>query len=748
MKHKKRHIIMFTLLIVCVGLFSCKGKEGNQGNLGETKVDKEELQIMDEKVLESEELKNVVLPFTPTIIKPQVPEYTIAEDLSNISNIQDFGYFSKEQQKFLAENGFLITEPKFIDAGKKLNRFSSEEVDENKQDFECDQIFDIYIKNSGHYPSFITSDSMTHIFHIFYDGLLRNVEMNEIHPKLVDMTKALLKSSIEVYQTADVLEVKDAALRNVAFFGVGAKLLDIEIELPEEAKALVSQEMESIESKKQAPSVVNKKEIDFSQMTVRGHYTRNDILKKYFLTVMYYGQIGFFPLNKETKEMDKEALLSSVLMTYSICKDKAVYKMWTEVCNPIDFLVESAEDLSIREFGKIFYEVYGEKIKLNHLADEDKLKQVFDICDKLPKPEIQFYEGQSFRFLPQRAVMDSVYMQNVVDVSLSEPSKRPIYSGLDLMTAFGNKMAKSLTENDPYNHIWEEYPHRMEENIKKIDHLSEQDWQKNLYRGWLWMLKSYSQEFGEGYPMFMRNDYWKKKDLISALGSYAELKHDTVLYSKQPGGGLGGGRPPVPPKSYVEPNLELFEKLSWLLEYTKVNLEKKDMLGEKLETKIDRFKDLVDQLVGLVKKELNNEAFTEEELYTLYYSIGRKMEEISLEFYMDGDGSSAGIWAFLENETDRRMPVICDLMTVAENACDIISGKKLSIGTGAPAEIYVVYPNDEGGLNLGRGGIFTYYEFLSDERLTDEQWQQKLLNEKVPYPKWYADMVKGKKEEP
>ena len=65
------------------------------------------------------------------------------------------------------------------------------------------------------------------------------------------------------------------------------------------------------------------------------------------------------------------------------------------------------------------------------------------------------------------------------------------------------------------------------------------------------------------------NEAWKTKDLVSALGSYTELKHDTVLYGKQSMAEMGGGSPDEIPKSYVEPNLELYEKLSWLLEYTK-----------------------------------------------------------------------------------------------------------------------------------------------------------------------------------
>lgn len=245
--------------------------------------------------------------------------------------------------------------------------------------------------------------------------------------------------------------------------------------------------------------------------------------------------------------------------------------------------------------------------------------------------------------------------------------------------------------------------------------------------------------------MFMQNEAWNRKDLVSALGSYAELKHDTILYGKQVGAEMGGGAPVERPKGYVEPNLELFEKISWLLEYTKTNLEDRDMVGN-FGPKLDEFKDVVDSCIALIKKELNGEKFTEEDEQFLMY-IGGAMESISTQF-IEGDDPEMriGSWYEISNATDRRMPVVADLMVVVENVADIPVGEFQSIGTGAPSEIYVVYPH-EGKLYMGRGGIFSYYEFLTKERLTDEKWQSQLLTEGPELPSWYADLITEEKSE-
>ena len=258
------------------------------------------------------------------------------------------------------------------------------------------------------------------------------------------------------------------------------------------------------------------------------------------------------------------------------------------------------------------------------------------------------------------------------------------------------------------------------------------------------MLKSYDQKFGEGYPMFMRNDAWERKDLVSALGSFAELKHDTVLYGKALMAEMGGGGDTEIPKSYVEPNVELYEKLNWLLEFTKVNLKDRQMLSEKYEEKINKFQAMVVKFRDFSIKELQNEPLTGEEISYLLY-IGGEMESLMVDFVESSDEYEISNWYEIENATDRRMPVVVDLMRVVENSVGLPKDEIFSIGTGKPMEIFVIYPH-EGKLYMGRGATFSYYEFLNKERLTDEDWQKMVYDEATDFPTWYKDLVTEEKE--
>lgn len=729
MEVKKK--ILVTSLLALLLLTACKN---DKSTLPEKETAKIELQ--DTKFLDEMENKTTYIDYKLSEFTPSLEDYKISEDFSNVVNFSEFGDFTEKQKEMLLKNGFVITKPKNLEG----NQYSEE-----AWNYEFDQIHQIYEENEYKFlASFVTTDSVTHIFHIFYDGFLRNLEKDELYPKSIDLNKKLLEENINLLSEIKNERLKEIQYKNIAFIATGLKLLGEEPEnLPGKAKELVDEEMKNVSQEEVWPSNISGRDVDYSQIKPRGHYTRSEELKKYFAGTMYFGQVGLFIDNDEGPNED--GILQGLLLTHSIYKNPEILKIWEDLVEPIDFLVESADDLSIREYARTLYGVYGKDFDINKLDDEKNLNSAYELLKEYPDPQVAGFMGKSFRFMPQRAVMDSVLMQNVVDIAgPNKPSDRPIYSGLDLMTAFGNEKALEIQKEDPYNSHWDKYKERTDENISTVKKMKDLDWQKNMYRGWLWMLKSYDQKFGEGYPTFMRNDAWERKDLVSALGSFAELKHDTVLYGKAVMAEMGGGGDIEIPKSYVEPNVELYEKLNWLLEFTKVNLKNRDMLSSKYEEKINNFQAMVIKFRDISIKELQNEPLTKDEIFDLL-CIGGEMERIMVDFVESSDENEVMYWYEIESATDRRMPVVVDLMRVVKNNLGLPKDEIFSIGTGKPMEIFVIYPH-QGKLYMGRGATFSYYEFLNKERLTDEDWQKMVYDEKTDFPTWYKDLVTEEKK--
>ena len=176
------------LIASLIGLSLLTGCKNNKVNLPEKEAAKIELQ--DTKFLDEMENKTTYIDYKLSDFTPSIEDYKIAEDFSNVVNFSKFGNFTDKQKEMLLKNGFVITKPKNL----KDNAYSEE-----PWNYEFDQIHQIYEDNEyKNLASFVTTDSVTHIFHIFYDGFLRNLEKDELYPKSIDLNKRLLAENINL----------------------------------------------------------------------------------------------------------------------------------------------------------------------------------------------------------------------------------------------------------------------------------------------------------------------------------------------------------------------------------------------------------------------------------------------------------------------------------------------------------------------------------------------------------------------
>lgn len=725
MRNKNFLTIISFALIFSIIFTGCTYKQNvNIDNKEDVKADKsnEEL-VKNTFVLEKYQGTNIDVPFQKTIFKANVQPYNVKNDLSNIVNLAQFGDFSEEQLDLIIKNNFVVNPTKE------------------------EQLFYIYEQNEYlEIPSFITTDSVLHTYHIFYDYYLRTLESEKLLGILVELTDKMLKSSTDFYNVISNEDVKKAQLKNIAFLSTAQLCLKKALpgNIPKEARDMAVKEFELIEAHTGFnQSVIFPFDLDYSQFIPRGHYTRNEDFEIYFKTMMWYGQVPF-PLYIErngVNERNIEQTLQAILLTYSIYSNKEFFHKWENIYQPTNFFVGSADDLGIFEYGDLLFKIYGNNPDLNKLNDKDKLDKFYEEADKLPEPRIKAKYtavstpvGKQFRFMGQRYVLDAEIIQEFV-----KPIVRPIPSGLDVFGVLGSERAKEIQMTKEENKYWEEYPMIFDKLKNSFSDLTDEEWKTNIYQGWLWTLKGFLEPFGKGYPSFMTNDAWVDKDLNTALGSWSELKHDTVLYGKQSGAEKGGGGRLV--VGYVEPNIEVYEKLLWLTRFSRENLNVRNLGVESIDEKMIKFENLLEFLINCSVKELNNEQLTEDEYNRIGY-YGAILEDL-MNSFVEGDAR----WFEITSETDKNMAVIADFHTVAPN--QFSEGGYMEAGVGPAYEIYVVVPI-AGELYLTRGGVFSYNEFISTERLTDEKWQDMLKDDKQPpMPEWTNSFIReGKGEIP
>jgi hypothetical protein len=286
--------------------------------------------------------------------------------------------------------------------------------------------------------------------------------------------------------------------------------------------------------------------------------------------------------------------------------------------------------------------------------------------------------------------------------------------GLDIPAALGSARAAAILRSEG-DYDYKNYPENMQKLQNYLSGVADNIWHGNLYWGWLSVLKTLLPPVSAGYPSFMANQAWLDKSLNTFLGNWTELRHDTILYVKQVYAELGGGGEPpkIDDRGYVEPNPELYAKLAALTKMTKEGLASRGLLSDKNQENLSRLGELILSLKRISEKELNNEKLTDEE-YEFIRVYGGNLEHLWLESFSDQEKEKYGDNLLLNNPA----------ALVADVATDP-NGQVLAEANGTVYYIYVVFPLD-GQLKIGRGGIFSHYEFawpLTD-RLTDEKWRE------------------------
>src|SRR5262249_28890023 len=124
---------------------------------------------------------------------------------------------------------------------------------------------------------------------------------------------------------------------------------------------------------------------------------------------------------------------------------------------------------------------------------------------------------------------------------------------------------------------------------------------------------------------------YRTKTLNTALASWAQLRHDTILYAKQSYTmrltSLIISRPPEPPQGYVEPIPEFYARLLALTRMTNQGLSEMKVLDAKARNRLDTFEKLLERLLAISEKELANQELKEDD-YQFIRTFGKNLEGV------------------------------------------------------------------------------------------------------------------------
>jgi len=576
-------------------------------------------------------------------------------------------------------------------------------------------------------------------------------------------------------------EIKDPGLAEAYF--KKEDLEKYKFEIPDFVKNEVKNELILIENHQgfsNSPIFIYKE--DYSQYIPRGHYTRSEKLKNYFKAMMWYGRMAM--LLKGTDQVKPgescnqfpscKALISNydakiqtiqaVLISSKFAQSNELREKWDRIYSVTSFYVGLADDLGPYEYLEALNFVFNGKIDLNNLEDETIEKLKTKLAEFVP-PKIYGGTGEArlwppftpeqarevlgltsgFRLMGQRFVPDSYLFSEIVSpyvgmyagkncnktfsccITPGGPA-RCFPRGLDTMAILGSKRAMELLKelgDTEYEGLdakgnkisWETQFNKLKEEFDKF---KIEDWQKNLYWSWLYALKALLKEFGPGYPTFMQTKAWQDKALTTALASWAELRHDTILYAKQSYTMEVMAPPPFqkPVVGYVEPVPEFYNRLLALTRMTNKGLNEMRVLDETAKLRLENLEKILEKLVELSKKELENEELTKED-YEFIKNFGEKLNGVITEV----------------PEKSKKTTIIADVHT------DQNTRKCLEEGVGYVKLTVVAYKLPDGRILIGAGPVMSYYEFKHpmEDRLTDEKWQEILKTNPPQNPEWVSN---------
>lgn len=239
-----------------------------------------------------------------------------------------------------------------------------------------------------------------------------------------------------------------------------------------------------------------------------------------------------------------------------------------------------------------------------------------------------------------------------------------------------------------------------------LDEVKNFAYNDTIYHQWLDSLSLTTTTPDTMTPYFIANPLYRFKELTTYMGSYTELKHDTLLYVKQAYAEMGAGwddcslmgiPPALPvPKWYVEANIELIDRLMTLSDNTNNFFHSE---------KFDEFKNYLSFVKKIAIAQTKNEVISDdsfEELRLSYDALTRITEARNV------------MWQSLTKE--KRSGIIADIFNSMENG-------PLYEAVGRPYMLAVSI-NDANGSRVVIGPIFSHYEFYnSDGKIPQEGWR-------------------------
>lgn len=599
-------------------------------------------------------------------------------------------------------------------------------------------------------PLYVSADSILEAVHRNFDMLLEQNEQLVLTEELDQMLSGMRARLADASMAAEAK--KDADL----YLGVAASLIHGSLQ-PPVASADPNQlsELFELTSKADGHKSVTlfgtTRHEDFSQFLPRGHYTDSDVLKRYFKAMMWLGRVDLRLIETQSdgsqlffrRQFDAAVALRELL-------GSAEFKTWQHIDETVGAYVGEHDSMTPKDLDGLMTALGVTTLaEANALSDQQIVDEIARagwgaqrIASRIiikgdpSGPTLPL--DRSFSIFGQRYTVDS---HTFVNVTYDRVADRLMPKPLDAaFAAFANNAALPLLSDEFAN---ASYVAGLAKTRALVDAHEPAYWEGSVYTRWLGALRSLSPGDAAALPSIAKTPAWQNRMLSTQLASWAELRHDTILYVKQ---SYSTGSICEFPDAYVDPYPEFYARLGTLAEAINASAqglpESAATLKLDVQTWATNFKGVAANLQKMAEDQLTGTPHSGE-LMAFINDAVRWDEQAMCGGAIRTNFGGWYLKLYLSNNAGLEYdPVVADVHTQPTDAGGADVGRILHVGTGAP-RLMVVTTETCQGPRAYVGLASSYGEMITEhwQRLTDNDWSNTIVQQPFPDVSWMSDLL-------
>ncbi len=599
-------------------------------------------------------------------------------------------------------------------------------------------------------PVYVSADSILEAVHRTFDSLLKQTEQLVLIGQLASLLDGMRVQLASVTFDETITRDADVYLTVAASLLKGAQVAPLASSNTADVESLYK--LATAASGHQTVQLFGvARDEDFSQFEPRGHYSDSPELGRYFKAMMWLGRVDLRLIETQgdgTQVFHRRQFDAAVALRQLMGPTE--YSLWNQIDATIGAFVGEHDSMTPKDVAGLM-----EALKVTSLSETASLtdQRIVDeitsggwgqqriasriiVKNDATGPTLPL--DRSFMVFGQRYTVDS----NVfVNVTYDRVADRMMPNPLDAaFAALGNNAALPLVSAEFAN---QSYVQGLAKSRALVDAHESAYWEGSIYTRWLGALRSLSPKADAIQPSVTKTAAWQTRILSSQLGSWSELRHDTILYAKQ---SYTAGVSCEFPDAYVDPYPEFYAQLGGLADAVGGVVQNlpstANTLKSTAQTWVSNFKAVADNLQKMAEDQVTGVAHSAELLAFINDAV--KWDESSICGGVTRTNLSGWyLKLFLYPDAGvEYAPMVADVHTQPTDEAGNDVGRVLHVGTGAP-RLMVVTVDSCQGPRAYAGLAFSYGEKITENwtRLNDTKWSDELAKNPFPDVSWMSNVL-------